>query len=87
MKNLETFNDNFFRFLGLDLSDSDDDATWCPFKAESASASAVGRHKRLASDDEDEFEYRNLVTTPKKQKKTNFFHTTTLGKYCNFGSF
>ena len=41
---------------------------------------AIGRHKRLASDDEDEFEYRNLVTTPKKQKKTNFFHTTTLGK-------
>ena len=26
-------------FLGLDLSDSDDDATWTPFKAEQAAAS------------------------------------------------
>ncbi len=28
------------------------------------------RHKRLGSDDEEEFEYRNAVSTPKKPKKS-----------------
>merc|ERR1719225_500447 len=60
---------------GLDLSDSDDDATWDPSK-ESESRS---RHKRLASDDEDEMEsYRSVVSTPKKAKKASTFHTTSI---------
>lgn len=70
---------------GLDLSDSDDDATWTPGGggpgvanvaagvtggSGSMMETAVSRHKRLDSDDEEEFEqYRSVVPTPKKQKK------------------
>jgi hypothetical protein len=39
--------------------------------------SAISRHKRLVSEDEEDMEYRMAVSTPKK-KKTNFFHTTSL---------
>merc|ERR1712021_151534 len=57
---------------GLDLSDSDDDATWDPSQARS-------RHKRMASDDEDEMEsYRSVVSTPKKAKMANKFHSTQI---------
>jgi hypothetical protein len=60
---------------GLDLSDSDDDATWDP----SSEKEARSRHKRMASDDEDEMEsYRSVVSTPKKAKKANSFHTTSI---------
>jgi len=60
---------------GLDLSDSDDDATWDPSK-ESESRS---RHKRLASDDGGGMEsYRSVVSTPKKAKKASTFHTTSI---------
>jgi hypothetical protein len=31
---------------------------------------AVSRHKRLGSDDEDEREYRSVISTPKKPKKS-----------------
>lgn len=58
---------------GLDLSDSDEDATWTPFKGDSKLAGpemAVSRHKRLNSDDEDELDYRLAVSTPKKPKKS-----------------
>ena len=62
---------------GLDLSDSDDDATWTPFKGEkSQDAMAVSRHKRIASDDEDEMEYRSVVSTPKKPKKSHNFQVS-----------
>ena len=56
---------------GLDLSDSDDDASWTPFKGEKSSDTAVSRHKHIDSDDEDEVEYRSVVSTPKKPKKPN----------------
>ena len=56
---------------GLDLSDSDDDASWTPFKGEKSSDIAVSRHKHIDSDDEDEVEYRSVVSTPKKTKKPN----------------
>jgi len=63
---------------GLDLSDSDDDATWDPSKEREANNSR-SRFKRLASDDEDEMEsYRSVVSTPKKAKMANKFHSTQI---------
>ena len=39
----------------------------------------IFRFKRLASDDEDEMEsYRSVVSTPKKAKKANTFHSTQI---------
>ena len=63
---------------GLDLSDSDDDATWTPFKGEKSSdLTAVSRHKHIDSDDDDEeIEYRNVVSTPKKPKKSGISETS-----------
>ena len=62
---------------GLDLSDSDDDATWTPFKGEKSSdLTAVSRHKHIDSDDEDEVEYRSVVSTPKKPKKSGISETS-----------
>jgi hypothetical protein len=49
-------------FPGLDLSDSDDDATWDPLKEANNSRS---RFKRLASEEGME-SYRSVVSTPKK---------------------
>ena len=66
---------------GLDLSDSDEDATWTPFKADKSGLgdSAVSRHKRIESDDEDELDYRSVISTPKKPKKPPAaFHATSL---------
>ena len=39
---------------------------------------AISRHKRIASDDEDELEYRSVISTPKKPKKSAAFHSTSL---------
>ena len=51
---------------GLDLSDSDDDATWTPFKdKEKADNPALGRHKR----------YVGMVSN----ESFSFLHTNTEG--------
>ena len=69
---------------GSDLEriiDSDDDATWTPFKGDKSGLgdSAVSRHKRIESDDEDELDYRSVISTPKKPKKQPAaFHSTSL---------
>ena len=77
-ENLLDDDDDEDRLPGLDLSDSDDDATWTPFKGEKSSDNAVSRHKHIDSDDEDEeVEYRSVVSTPKKPKKS-VLQTTSL---------
>ena len=54
---------------GLDLSDSDDDATWTPFKdKEKADNPALGRHKRyvgMVSNESFSFLHTNTEGVPK----------------------